>query len=269
VNFYVVTASIDPDATRHLWGSWRQRASLRDWPLVMVHNAPGAGEGVSEVEMHPHAPFIWVKHEGVLGPIPAFALGIKEAIRRGADIVCALHDDLRVDEDGWDQQVVQFFQDHSAVGLVGFGGAKGLGEDGIYTHPYSPYDLVRKDFCSNLENAEAHGRRILRPEKAACMDGFSNIMRADLASYAWYRFEFLQLIHHANDSAIGAFARRLGWDAYVLPIKCHHHGGLSAVANPKYPEWLAAQRSSDSEEWKKSHAALYEELRDVLPIRVP
>jgi hypothetical protein len=268
MNFSVVTASIDPDATRHLWGSWRQRAQLRDWPLVMVHNAPGAGQGVSEVEMHPNGPFVWVKHEGVLGPIPAFALGIKEAIRRGADVVALLHDDLRIDQDGWDQQVVQFFEDHKSVGLVGFGGAKGLGEDGIYEHPYSPYDLVRKDFISAMQDAEAHGRRVERAERVACLDGFSQIMRADLASYAWYRFEILGLNHHAYDSAIGAFAARLGWSAYLLPIRCHHHGGLSTV-NPKYEEMLSGQESSGQKEWEKSHWKLYHELRDQLPIRVP
>src|SRR5258708_6858821 len=152
MNFAVVSASLDPDATRHLWGSWRQRATL-EWPLIMVHNAPGATRHlrlltstdagpvaerapqgtveVAEVPIPGSGEFIWVKHEGVLGPIPAFDLGIKEAIRRGADVIAALHDDLRVDQDGWDQLVVQFFQDHPHVRLVGFCGANGLGEAGI------------------------------------------------------------------------------------------------------------------------------------------
>lgn len=266
LRFAVVTASIDPDATRKWWGSWRQQA-IRKWDLIMVHNAPGAGSGVSEVAMEGGA-FVWVKHDQILGPVPAFYLGIQQAALRRVDVVACLHDDLRIDEQGWDAQVIEFFATHPNAGLAGFGGAKGLGEEGIYEHPYSPMDLVRKDFISNMENAEAHGRRVVETQQVACLDGFSQIGRIVPLSCAFTQLRQLGIVHHAYDSAIGALMREYVYETWLLPVRCHHAGGQTAVANPRYHEWLAGKGSSDQVEWERSHRVLYQALRSVLPIRV-
>ena len=274
----VVTASVDPDATRQFWGSWRQRAHL-PWDLVMVHNAPGAGSGTSEVPVHSHVEeghtypggsFIWAKYDTVMGPVPSFWAGISQAAMRGADIIACLHDDLRIDEDGWDAKVVQFFYDHPQAGLLGFGGAKGFGEEGIYQHPYDKMDLVRKDFVSNMEGAEAHGRRVTEPTQVACLDGFSQIGRM-APMVRWFRhLKNLGVVHHAYDSALGAYFHADHYEAWMLPIQCHHAGGRTAVLSKAYHEWLAARRSSDATEHEVAHRILYEDLRGygVLPLRV-
>ena len=261
----IVTASVDPDATREFWGSWRQHASL-EWDLIMVLNSPGAGAGVAEVVM-PGGAFVWVKHNALLGPVPAFYSGISQAILRGADIIACLHDDLRISEPGWDAKLITFLNANPSAGLVGFGGALGLGVEDIYQKRYEAFDLVRRDFISNMKDAELHGRRVEEPTRVACLDGFSQIGRAP-ALLKWFRhMKNLGVVHHAYDSALGAYFNADKWEVWMLPFACHHAGGRTAVANPKWQEHLAQKKSSDQAEWARSHELLYEDLRGKLPIR--
>ena len=55
------------------------------------------------------------------------------------------------------------------------------GADGLYEQDYRPELLARIGFRSNMVDAEAHGRRSLVPERVACLDGFSLILRRAFA----------------------------------------------------------------------------------------
>lgn len=282
----VVTATVD---------SLRAAPCLESWgdvPLVIVEQ----GRGPS-----------WKGREGIyrlvsteiLGVVPAFARGVQVALRGGADIVACLHDDLEIHDPGWAHVVQAMFQLNSTIGLVGFGGATGLADHDIYRKPYDPMQLARKNFMSNMRDAEAHGVRVTEARQVACLDGFSQIGRRgywegctppDAKGFEESEypdgtnlFQVMQdwgIVHHAYDAALGCFANRLRWQTWMLPIPCHHHGGLTAVADPRYHEWAAHYSYEDLERpekgvaegdagfWEKSHRVVYETFRDVLPIRV-
>lgn len=264
----VVTASVDPDKTRTWWSSWGTHAQ-EPYELIHVINTPGGKSGSYEM-LTQRGSLVVVQYSTVLGPVPAFQAGVIRAAQRGADVIACLHDDLEIREDGWDRKVIEHFDSHPDCGLAGFGGAKGLGEDGIYEHEYKPQDLVRKDFISNMEGAELHGRRVTEATEVACLDGFSQIGRAAPLIRAFRRLRNLGVVHHAYDSALGAYFRAWDWKVWMLPIRCHHAGGQTAVGDVRYQEWLASRGSSDQAQWEISHRLLYNDLQhlEVLPIRV-
>lgn len=222
-----------------------------------------------------------------LGVVPAFRRGVDLALKRPTTAVIAcLHDDVVIRDLQWERAVLTFFADHPNVGLVGFGGARGLGDPDLYRKEYAPEQLARRDFVSNLDDAEAHGRRGLIPERVACLDGFSLIGRREFfAGWGFNRFqahgqvgaeyrpwtvlEDLKIVHHFYDGALGCLAARYGWETWVLPIRCRHFGGRTAVGDPQYHTWASTQvTGGDHGFWQDAHRIGYESFRDVLPLAV-
>jgi hypothetical protein len=226
--------------------------------------------------------------EPYLGTVPAFNKGVREALAMDYDIIACFHDDLEILDPDWAKKVLTHFTRHPSCGLAGFGGAIGLGDSEIYQKPYDPMQLARVGFRSNMTNAEAHGLRSLLPERVAVLDGFSQIGRREFwiglrqgVAYEprWYpasttpnlfkEMEALGVTHHFYDGMLGCYAKRLGWDAWYLPIACHHYGGRTAVGDRGYQQWASQQvEGGDHGFWTKAHEIGYWEFKDVLPIRL-
>ncbi len=202
------------------------------------------------------------------GVVPAFAQGVAQAFADGAEAVCCFHDDLRIDQDGWDV-VVQDALD-SGVQFAGFGGAQGLGHGDLYKVPYNPMQLARQGFLSNMQDAEAHGARVMVPTPAVVFDGFSQIGTRDWFEGAWKWLGESGIVHHAYDLALGCLAKRAGVQpGTLLPVRCHHFGGRTAVGSADYQVWARTQTpEGDQGFWENAHALCYKEFRDVLPLRL-
>src|SRR5271155_68207 len=74
-------------------------------------------------------------------------------------IIAMIHDDVVINQLGWDQRVLREFHDPS-VGLVGFAGALGHGNPRMYEEPFRIPNMVRQNFRSNMADAERHGGRL-------------------------------------------------------------------------------------------------------------
>lgn len=215
-----------------------------------------------------------------LGTVPAFRRGVDQAlVETDAEVIACLHDDLEIHERDWAAKVLRYVDRIPAIGLMGFGGAKGLGSDELYRTPYDPMQLARVGFRSDLVDAEAHGARSLLAERVACLDGFSQIgRRAFFAGETrdggrigrpWTALEQLGFIHHFYDSALGCLAARAGWETWYVPVRATHRGGQTAVGDPGYQRWAAEQTAGgDQGFWAAAHRIGYEEFRDQLPLRV-
>jgi hypothetical protein len=276
----VVTATTNPERAKRCVDSWG------DVPLVIVVNgyAPGAiaidmpRAGGRQVLIQPQ----------YLGTVPAFRMGVDYALgHTDAAIVANLHDDLEIHDPDWAAKVIAAFDRSPQTGLLGFGGAIGLGDADIYEKPYAPVQLARIGFRSNLVDAEVHGARSLLSERVAVLDGFSQIGRREFweghhrdadpyfatqvpqENRPWAVLESLGLRHHIYDGALGCLAARYGWEVRYLPIRCTHHGGQTAVGDPGYAAWAQTQHADgDQGFWVDGHWLVYEAFRDVLPIRV-
>lgn len=282
----VVTTTLDPDRAVECLESWSRRATYR-FQAVTVWSGRGSQALGFEGTADYGCQHLIVASE-ILGVVPAFALGVAKALSLGAEIIACFHDDLLIEEDAWDQYVLSWFDLHPGCGLAGFGGGTGLADADIYQKRYAPYQLARQGFSSNMRDAEQHGRRVEYPIKVACLDGFSQIGRRQywrgsslrdvesphagekpLVPNLFQTMAEWGLVHHAYDAALGAWAKRLDWDVWMLPIACHHFGGRTAVGDPRYAEWAESiVPGGDKTFWELAHKEVYERFRDVLPIRI-
>lgn len=269
----VVTASTNTARARDCFASWG------DVQIVCVSNGPA----VQEVDP---LPMIDLTHQGYMGTVAAFRKGVDFALAHSnAEVIACLHDDVEIKDPHWAEKVLRHFDRQPSCGLLGFGGAIGLGSDDLYTTPYDPMHLARIGFRSNMINAEAHGVRSLLSERVACLDGFSQVGRREFwagyqrATYhdgmyeerprPWTHLETLGVSHHLYDGLLGCLAARYGWETWYLPIACHHFGGRTAVGDEGYQAWAKTQvEGGDHGFWERAHEIGFNSFRDVLPLRV-
>ena len=78
----------------------------------------------------------------------------------------------------------------------------------------------------------------------------------------------LGITHHLYDGLLGCYAKRIGYQVWFVPIKCHHFGGRTAAGDARYAAWAQQQiEGGDAGFWTKAHEIGYREFRDCLPIR--
>ena len=181
------------------------------------------------------------------------------------------HDDVEMLEEGWDTTIVEFLDDHPQCGLVGLGGAKGLGSNDIYKVPYRFQQLVRLTFKSNMRDFHIHGTKLEKPERVAVLDGFFQAfsLRAYEEMGGWEEaVKDGMPPHHMYDAWAACRMKELGYEVWALPIKCHHRGGETAVT-AAYHNWAKAHGwdEGDVSVHQKAHEVCYLRFRDVLPIR--
>jgi len=221
---------------------------------------------MAEAKKIPHAILLNTvkKNLGTLGSCQELAA---QALDRGFKIICFMHDDVNLLEWRWDRKLYRAFWDLPKAGLIGLGGAQGLGHPDIYQKPYELDDLVRHRFASNMSDAEVHGDRIHKRQRSAVLDGFFMAFRAeclkDVEAFNWD----LPGPHHCYDTVACLEAIRAGWQVWTLPLACRHLGGRTAL-DPRYTAWLKRKKKTDQDFHRLNHQWVYENYRDVLPIWV-
>ena len=197
------------------------------------------------------------------GPVASLQRGYKHTT---APIIAFIHDDVEIFEDGWDAAVLEEFN-RPNVGVVGFGGATGLGSPDIYKVPYQLQQLARYGYASNDTDWKTHGGHFTGSREVAVLDGFCLIVRRELLDKCG-GWPVTKMLFHNYDFYLCAIARRMGYKVRQIGVHCHHSGGLtSTTAN--YNNWIMREHGrTDSEEHSRAHTFCWEEFRDVLPIRV-
>lgn len=273
----IVTATLDPEKARDCFTSWMQPATYHR-PVYVVWGCLDGTRTPAQVLKEEHAawnvihevftPGATIIHHVGGGVVPAFAKGVASAFNDGAHAVLCLHDDLLIEQEGWDIVVDEALARN--VRFAGFGGATQLGSADLYQTPYQPMQLVRGGFVSNLRDAEAHGRRSRVPLPCVCFDGFSQLGTSDWFGTAWAALVDMGIKHHFYDGLLGCLAARAKVQpGRMLPIACHHFGGRTAVGNADYQAWAKTQDpEGDQGFWLEAHRKGYEEFRDVLPLSV-
>lgn len=189
--------------------------------------------------------------------------------RTTEDIICLLHDDVEAMEQGWDLRVLAEFADPT-VGLVGFGGAIGLGTDDIYKTPYRLQQLARVGYRSNVIDAEIHGLREPNAIDVATLDGFALIVRRRVLDLlgGMPGHGDRGIPHHNYDNRLCIACHKLGLRVRLVGIRCKHHGGLTSTGE-KYQSWAKqTEWGSDAGIHQASHLPLYEDGRGILPLRI-
>jgi hypothetical protein len=235
----------------------------------------------------------WLRFQLPMSPVEAMAAGAQLAIEHldveDDALFAFLHDDMTIDQQGWDLELISHFEKHPRCGLAGLGGALGFATDDIYRSPYDYRQLERIDFVSNMREAEAHGRRVTEPQRVAALDGFSLIVTRE-----FYQAVNVRDLHsgfppqntgygqwneclrdgipfHMYDAWISCRAAELGYETWLIPLACHHEGGRTSVGMAEQYRGVVERLGYESPEdlYAKAHQRIYERFQRVLPIRVP
>jgi GT2 family glycosyltransferase len=229
-----------------------------DYDLVIVDN--GAG-----LEYNQGLDYIPPQLKNVTKIDNTYNVGIPMAYNQAwraakGDFIAILHNDLLIYEDGWDIKVRKYCNDN--IGIIGFGGATGIGTDDIYRSSYRVDQLIRIGFMSNMVNAEAHGKRMTTEwEPIVVLDGYILILnRKFLEVNNGFSDDFGFWMY---DNNICLESIKAGYKNIVVNVSCEHKDGgrgNSAIYDK--------DNNPPSEAFPLAHIRFYERWRSFLPVRV-
>ncbi len=182
------------------------------------------------------------------------------------DIQMLVHDDVTIHESNWAASVMALFDNPQCV-AVGLGGATGLGNPDLYRTRYNIWNLARRGYASNQTDAEVHGARFTGSRRVAVLDAFFMAIRTDFLAVlgGW---PIGRLTHHGLDLWLACEAARAGKETFMVGVSCTHHGGGTST-KPAYAEAKWLKGGSMQTDHTEPHRWLYDNYRDVLPIRTP
>ena len=203
-----------------------------------------------------------------VGPLGAMQAAYERLSRQEEppDIMAYVHDDTLMREKGWDERVLAEFAD-PAVGVVGFGGALGLGTDDIYKRPYDYRQLTRQGYRSNTDDAEQHGERFTGACNVATLDGFALIVRKTVLDKVG-GWPVNDLFFHCYDYWVTMVAQMQGFRVRLVGAQCYHQGGQSSVTPAHQDATVRVMGKTDAEVHIESHRFIYDLGQGVLPLRV-
>ena len=224
------------------------------------------GEGKYFVSSAARGPLETVVYTNIpnIGMVAGFQRLYEGAATLDEDIVVLMHDDLEILEDGWADRIRSAMGEHTAI--VGFGGAMGLGVEDIYKVPYRLEQLQRIDYYSNQIGWEIHGKQETGEREVAVVDGFLMAVRVEFLNQigGWKRFPHN---FHMYDIWLCLMARQLGWKVKMVGVECDHHGGGTSTS-AEYLDYCREHGTTPEREHLEPHVTVYNEFRDLLPLRI-
>lgn len=185
--------------------------------------------------------------------------------RKAEDVLAFVHDDVEMFDPDWREKVALELMDPQ-VAIVGLGGATGIGVPDIYKTPYQIEQLIRNNYCSNQKGWEIHGTQEEGSKDVAVVDGFFMAVKTKFLKEVdgWKQ---VKTRFHMYDVGLCLLALRHGYKVRMLGLECDHHGGGSST-KAEYFNWCKENGTSMEREHWEPHLWVYEEFRDLLPLRV-
>jgi len=185
-----------------------------------------------------------------------------------ADIIIYSHDDVEIKDPGWLESTRSVFRLHEDTVAVGLGGAQALGRSNLYKRPYDLVNMARGGYMSNQVDAETHGQRVANANRVVVLDAFFMAIRREwLLHNQWGGWPVKHLTHHCLDLWLACEAARQRKETYMVGIECNHYGGSVSVS-PAYTNAKWLQGGTTGEDHALPHRWLFNEYRDVLPLRL-
>ncbi len=182
-----------------------------------------------------------------------------------AGVILYCHDDITIHDADWLQRVMALFDNPQCV-AVGLGGATGLGHPDLYKRSYNIWNMARRGYRSNQADAETHGIRFSGSFRVAVLDAFFMAVRTDfLVSCGGWPTG--RLTHHCLDLWLACEAARAGKEIWMVGVSVLHSGGGTST-KPAYAEAKWLKGGSMQTDHTEPHRWLYDNYRDVLPIRI-
>lgn len=225
-----------------------------------------------------------------IGVYPTFPCGMANS--EDADIVAFFHSDIMVVEKGFDKRILDTFESHPTVGLIGFVGSNEIDYNGgrgggtcsnFQGNGYNVNGVVNKEEDGVVEwqgsPAQAHGRREMGWSRAAVVDGCVMIIRRTAWNKIGYRDNFPP--HHFYDRLISTQMLEAGFEVLVLGVAFDHISGQTVGGegyNNFAREWSESKglKPAEGASWdsvvyneaEKQWLSEYRDQKHLIPVRV-
>ena len=221
---------------------------------------------------------IVIKNFDFGGPYNSLFTFLNLKLPKRYELIAYLHSDMFVYDAGWDERVLETFQKHSKLGVLGFIGSDeidALGGRGLGT--VSNF-MGKQTGKWEGSPAEVHGKRITDYRKAAVVDGCVMIFRKKIFNDVYERAYFPP--HHFYDRLLCCEAIENGYEVGVLGVACDHISGQTANQESKYHdqarEWLQRHKVSWSlnpdhgiyQEAERQFLHEYRDMKKMIPFKV-
>ncbi len=200
----------------------------------------------------------------MLTPCQAYQIAFEQYGQTKILIYC--HDDIEIFDPDWLPKVLAVFSSHPDCVAVGLGGATSLGRESLYKHPYRISDMSRGDYASAQRDWSVHGTYFDGVRRVAVLDAFFLAVRTDfLREVGGWPVDHLS--HHGIDLWLACEAARHRKETWAVGIDCMHYGGGTST-KPVYRDAKWLQGGGLVSDHEAPHRWLWQEYRDVLPIRI-
>jgi len=221
---------------------------------------------------------VYVFNNKNIGVLPTFKQGLEKS---SGEIVCFMHNDVLLQERGWDEKVAGVFADNERLGLAGLFGAVGVGDNGGRIRSMSKMQGAEWGICACHEFAWQHHSEYLDGmHPATILDGVGMFFRRealeDLVNSDM--FADWRAPHHFYDRIMPLKLVDKGWKVATIGIGFDHWSGATAnsstVYNDTATEWLKSQdkyeegRPVDQQVYDIAEQQFFAEFRHRLPCTV-
>lgn len=179
------------------------------------------------------------------GVLQTFKQGLLQS--RGK-VVCFIHNDVLIQEDGWDEKVSAIFEAEQRLGLAGLFGAVGVGDNGGRVRSMSKMLGVEWGKCECHDVAWQHHSEYLDGiHPATILDGVGMFFKREAleALVNSDMFAEWRAPHHFYDRIMPLKLIDKGWKVATIGIGFDHWSGATANSSEKYnhtaAEWIESQ----------------------------
>lgn len=175
-----------------------------------------------------------VENELNTGVLPTFKQALSY-VKEG--VLCFMHNDVLIHEEGWDKRVSDAFDGDDKLGLVGLLGARGVMPDGGRVAVMS-HMLGSVWGKTDIQPAALHhGELMMELAPASILDGvgmffrYETLKQLDEKTDAFWE---IRAPHHFYDRILTLKCIDLGWRVAVLGIQFDHWSGATANQSEAY-----------------------------------
>lgn len=182
------------------------------------------------------------------------------------EVIIWMHDDIEIFDPEWLPKVLAVFSSHPDCIAVGLGGATSLGRESLYKRPYRISDMARGDYASAQRDWSVHGTYLDGVRRVAVLDAFFLAVRTNFLREV-SGWPVGHIGHHGIDLWLACEAARQEKEIWAVGIDCVHSGGGTST-KPVYRDAKWLQGGGLVSDHEAPHKWLWQEYRDVLPIRI-
>lgn len=202
-------------------------------------------------------------------------VGMIESLRQGmvlatSEHVIYMHNDVFIQEKGFDTRIIRAFEDDEDLALLGFFGALGIGADGGRIYPFS--NMVGKEIGSH---GREHGSYMNKLCYSAVLDGLALIFNK--AAYDSVGLP-CSVYHHFYDKMIPLHYWLHGWKVATIGIAFDHGSGFTSNSSTTYRNdaalWLAennipvVDNNTDMSVYLHAESVMFNLYGDLFPCAV-